>query len=270
MFVLTSARNAVRHLMLKEVPVRILARSARVEVRELPSRRSSSKMIPWLFAVHSLRLVRLDSHRDISQIEEKQISTDELVTMQFLEEWQPGYSFQAAESGSKPAEGGGEAAQLNLHLEETRFAWFGPLMMAWMIGGFAWLAKPDADGEFGRGVALKLLVFAGVPALIGAIAGGLHVLKERRQQGAERVAVQGYLREKKIDDLIRDLSVIGVKAGDDVRRYYGDDTIRFCEYTWGGKVWRSTSLWCQPPDGQPCPGRLNPKNPRDVKWGDEP
>jgi len=61
----------------------------------------------------------------------------------------------------------------------------------------------------------------------------------------------------------------GVNVENGIGQWLGE-SVSFCEYQYAGKTWRTTSLYCQPPEGQPCPGRLNPDNPRDVKWDREP
>jgi hypothetical protein len=81
--------------------------------------------------------------------------------------------------------------------------------------------------------------------------------------------VEGRSKDVKLVDALAEMAGRGVKAGEDVRKHFGDPdlTVWYCEFPWAGKVWRTRSLSSQ---GDTVAGRLNPGDPRDVKWGSEP
>jgi hypothetical protein len=73
-----------------------------------------------------------------------------------------------------------------------------------------------------------------------------------------------------VDEFLAELAPLGVEISSGVRPFLDTESFRFCEFYWDGKKRRAVSLWCQPPEGVPCPGRVNPASPRDVKWDKEP
>jgi hypothetical protein len=140
------------------------------------------------------------------------------------------------------------------------------------MGIIAWMAEPFIEGNDSGAMGIKVLTLAAFP--LGLMVFGItsSITKSREEKAAERVAVEGRRKEVPVTDLLAELAGMGVKTGDDVKNHFGDGerTVRYCEFAWAGKTWRTTSLSCQPPEGQTVAGRLNTGDPRDVKWGAEP
>ena len=254
-----TVRNAVMAVTQVKCTAQVLERAVRVEVRAVTTKRNPYQ---GLFAVTPLKFLRLDTHQTVSQTEERMITKDEFISLQFLDKWKPGSTLSVAVRS-------GEPATLNLEPSTAWLAVLGPGIAAWMFGCFAWLAKPVAEGRWGDRMGIKMPALAVLPILAAVVPLTLKFL-ENRQQPVERVPVEGRTRSVKIDELIPQVAALGGRAGEDVRRHFGEDSLSYCEYSYGGKTWRTTSLWCQPPEGEACPGLLNPNDPRDVKWGSEP
>ena len=96
---------------------------------------------------------------------------DELLTLQFLDKWDPAVTLAAA------------AAESGLELEPAN-PWLmllGPALGAWIFGTFAWMAKPFVEGGPPGGMGVKFLALAALPLGV-AIAGiGSNVLKDRTE-----------------------------------------------------------------------------------------
>lgn len=241
--------------------VRVLERTVQMDVRMVSSKKSSAVKRPFLFAAVQLRLERLDTHAGVNYTEEKQlVNTDEFVTHEFLDEWALGKPIPAVE----------RSGVLELNPENPWMAVLGLGLAAWMMGTFTWMIKPVIEGNSNDGMGIKLLALAVLP--LGAMVFGIgaSVVEGRQEKALQRAAVEGRRKEVSVPDLLTEFRGMGVKAGDDVKEHFGDGerTVQYCEFTWSGKTWRTKS--CQPPEGQTVAGRLNPGDPRDVKWGREP
>ena len=236
--------------------LRVLDRTLQLEVREISGRRGKYKA---LYAVVDLRLERLDTRQVVNTTEERPVSKDEMVMHSFLDRWERGAALTAMERDGK------------LEIDPPP-AWLPALALSigmCMFGAFAWMVKPFAEGVRERGMGVKFLVLALFPLGAAAWGIGMNVMKDRAEQTLRRVPVEGRGKSTPTGEFMAELAGMGVKAGEDVRKFIDSDSVSYCEYSWEGKTLRSVSLWCQPGDGDPCAGRLNPANPRDVKWGAE-
>jgi hypothetical protein len=246
-------------------PFEVAVESRRVNVVVRDVRESKSRrIVPRSYVEYRLALVRPDTGRTTEQTEQTWLSEAELVSLEFLDRYTPGTRLQVIEERDKPS-------TFDLEPGKRWFAVVGILFAAWMFGTFAWIVRPFATraDEPGGRIYLKFLSFA---ALLVAVVVFV-VLDDRRTKGGKesrpRVAVEGYSKRLTSEEFVADLRASGVDVEDRVAQRLGE-SVRFSEYEYGGRTWRTTSLDCQPPEGQPCPGRLNPDNPRDVKWGGEP
>jgi hypothetical protein len=243
-FAFFAAREAVSVLTRKPLQARVVSREVRVEGREMSGRRSKY----WaLFALAKLRLENLATREVITETLEEQISKEQLVELSFLDRSAPGTVLDP-----RPDNG-----------------WLPVLAFGigvWMFGVFAWMTKPFADGRGMDGVGVKFLALAVLPIGVAAFGIGQKVMKAALQ----REAVEGTRREVPVEEFFVELARIGVLVGPDIGRVLDPGAIDYCEYSWEGKKWRSASIWCQPPPGEKGEGRINPANPRDIKWGGEP
>lgn len=237
--------------------VRVADRAVRLEVRELSGRRGPYKE---LYGVADLRLERLDTRQVLNQTDERRVSKDELAALTFLDRWERGTIMTAVEREGK----------LDLDAPPAWLPALGLSIGMCMFGAFAWMVKGFAEGGRGSGMGVKFLVLALFPLGAAAWGIGMIVMKDRAEQTLRRVPVEGRGKSTPIGDFMGELAGMGVKAGEDVRKFIDTDAVSYCEYTWEGKTLRSVSLWCQPGEGEACAGRLNPGNPRDVKWAAEP
>lgn len=217
-----------------------------------------------LYGDYQLLFVRVDTGQTVKQTEQLLLSREELVSLEFLDRYAPGARLKAIEERN-----GSDA--LNLEPGNRWLGAVGVLFGAWMFGTFAWMVRPFATGteDPTKNIILKFLSFA---ALLVAVVTMVALLDQRTKGGKElrpRVAVGGFAKRLTGEEFVAGLRSVGVIVENGVCQWLGE-SVGFCEYQYAGKTWRTTSLYCQPPEGQPCPGRLNPENPRDVKWDREP
>lgn len=262
-FVLLAAWRTWRSALRSPFEVAVETRRVNVVVRDVRESKSR-RFVPRLYVEYRLVLVRPDTGRTTTQTDETWLSEEELVSLEFLDQYAPGTRLQAIEERDKPG-------ALDLEPGKRWFAVVGILFAAWMFGTFAWIARPFATGadDLDAGIYLKFLSLA---ALLVAVVVFVVLYDQRTKGGKEsrpRVAVEGYSKRLTSEEFVAGLRSSGVNVEDRVTQRLGE-SVRFSEYQYGGKTWRTTSLYCQPPEGQPCPGRLNPDNPRDVKWDGEP
>ena len=237
--------------------VRVSDRTVQVEVREVSGKRGKYKA---LFAVAQLRLERLDTRAAVTQTDERRITNEELVSLSFLDRWERGATLPAVEQNGA----------LELDPDSPWLAAMGFGILAFMMGAFAWITKPFAEGGNTVGMGKKMLVLGLFP--LGAMVFGIgsNVLKDKEEMALQRTGVEGKGKSTPTGEFLSGLSGLGVKAGEDVRTFLSSDDVQFCEFQWEGKTWRAVSSWCRTQDGEVTKGRLNPGNPRDVKWGEEP
>lgn len=222
----------------KPVEVRVIERTMRVEVREMSGKRGRYKT---LFAVANLRLERLDSHAVVTHKEEWPISKDAFVSLEFLDPLTPG-TVKAAE------ERDGQWAL------DPASPWLiaGVLgICAWLFGAFAWVSRSAVDGG---GMGLRILALAVIPVGVAAYGIGVNVMKEKAENALQRVPVDGRPKEILVSELVKELEAVSVKAGEDVRNFFGDaeEKVQYTEYFWQGKPLRAVSLWCQAPESGVC------------------
>lgn len=257
-------REAVRQWLRRPVAVRVVSREVRMEVRDVPTRRSPSRTMPWLFAVAQLRLTRVDGQGELTATVTSIVSRDEAVTLQFLDGTAPGTSHTARVTPGQPVEVDPPAAWQAL----------GALaILTYLLAAFAWLAWGGAaEGPVRPAMGWRIAALGVLP--FGAMAAALLNLQltQSREADLVRVPVEGRGQQVMAAQLMEELGKLGVTfAGPErVRAYLDESALRYCEYQWQGRAWRSASLWCQPPDDEVCAGRVNPANARDVKWGAEP
>jgi len=237
--------------------VRVSDRTVQVEVREVSGKRGKYKA---LFAVAQLRLERLDTRAAVTQTDERRITNEELVSLSFLDRWERGATLPAVEQNGA----------LELDPDSPWLAAMGFGILAFMMGAFAWITKPFAEGGNTVGMGKKMLVLGLFP--LGAMVFGIgsNVLKDKEEMALQRTGVEGKGKSTPTGEFLSGLSGLGVKAGEDVRTFLSSDDVQFCEFQWEGKTWLAVSSWCRTQDGEVTKGRLNPGNPRDVKWGEEP
>jgi hypothetical protein len=247
-FAFFAAKEAAAIWSRKPLQARIVSRDMRVEVREMSGQRSKYLA---LIAVADLRFENLATREQWQETREDMIPKESLISLAFLDQWRPGTVLDP-----RPDNG-----------------WLPVLAFGigvWMFGTFAWMTKPFAEGGGMDGIGVKFLALAVLPIGVAAFGINHKLSTERAEKALHREPVQGTRVTIPIDTLFTELASLGVKAGDDVRKFLNTDTLDYCEYTWDGKVWRSVSLWCQPPPGENCAGRVNPANPCDIKWANEP
>jgi hypothetical protein len=262
-FVLLAVWRLWRSALQRPFDVAVETRRVNVLLRNVRLSKPD-RTVTRLYGDYQLELVRTDTGRISTQTEKNPLSKEELVSLEFLDRYSPGTRLKAIEE----RDGSGT---LDLEPENRWFGVVGILFGAWMFGTFAWMARPFATGaeDPAKGIILKFLSFA---ALLVAVVVFVALLDQRTRSGKElqpRVAVEGFARRLTSEEFVAGLRSAGVNVEDRVAQWLGE-SVRFCEYQYGGKTWRTTSLYCQPPEDQPCPGRLNPDNPRDVKWDREP
>lgn len=238
----------------RTVELRVVDRTVRVDVRELRGKRGPYKV---LWAEAALTLERLDDRRVVRHTSGRSIAKDELIAMTFLDAWEPGAKVTGVE----------RAGVLEVEGVSSWGAAGGLAMGFWMFGTFAWMARPFALGEPGPSMGMRFLVMALIPISVGAWGVRDYL---QRQKDVPREAVEGRGVEDPAEKLWADLEARRVKVEEGGRAFVDLEKARYCRYEWAGKELRSTSLWCQPGEGETVPGRLNPANPRDVKWGAEP
>lgn len=257
-FAAQAARHGLRAAQTRRIQARVAARSIHLEVREVQLKKGKH---PFLFAVTRLELERLDNGRRVTHLVDRRITKDELATHEFLDQWAVGSTVPAAEAPGKPDE-------LTLAPRQDLGAAAGLMLGAWMFGVFAWFTHPFAWGAADpfKGAGWKVLATA---ALIVAVPAWLFWQEHRsRTVVVERAPVNGFGKRLSAEALVSEMKGLGLTVADNVAPWL-EDGARLCEYEYAGKTWRTASLWCQPPEGEACPGRLNPDNPRDVKWDRE-
>jgi hypothetical protein len=256
LFALLAMRELLRMRTQVPLEVRVAERKVRLEVREVSGKRSRYKAI---FAVAELRLERLDNGAVSRVAEEGPVAKDAVIDLSFLDAWERGKRRAAV-----LRDGGVELS------EGPRW---GPLVGLgigfWMFGTFAWMAKPFAEGKETSGVGLPFLALAVLP--IGVAAWGIasNRMEEAAAKAVQRVRMEGRGREVAWVDFRADLAGRGVDVKDEVAQLIDSDPVRYCEYEWQGKRWRSVGLYVQVREGEVYRGQINPANPRDVKWGEE-
>jgi hypothetical protein len=262
LFVCTALWQCRRSALQKPFEVTVRARDVDLLMREVRLSKPSRTVIRP-YADYTLTLLRTDCEEDVIQTEKLPLSKEELVSLEFLDRYAPNARLAAIEQ----RDGSGT---LDFEPGNRWFSVVGILFGAWMFGTFAWIVRPFAAGAENPlgGFVLKMLSFA---ALIVAVVVFVALLDRRSRSGAEshpRVSVEAFAREQTTEEFVACLRSAGVNVKDGVAQWLGE-SVRYCEYEYGGKTWRTTSLYCQPPEGRPWPGRLNPNNPRDVKWEGE-
>ncbi len=262
-FVVLALRQYRRSAIQSPFGVSVQSRAVDVLMREVRLSKPT-RTVMRLYADYHLAFLRMDNEQLVKQTEQYALPKEELVSLEFLDRYAPGARLTAIEQ----RDGSGT---LDLEPGKRWFAVVGILFGAWMFGTFAWITRPHATGaddSFG-GFALKMLSFA---ALLVAVVVFV-ILSDRSEKSkpgsGPRVQVEAYSRKLTTEEFLADLAAAGVNVKDGVAGELGD-TVRFSEFQYGGKTWRTTSPYCQPPEWRPCTGRLNPDNPRDVKWETEP
>jgi hypothetical protein len=263
LFVLLAGWQLWRSALQRPFEVAAEACRVRVLLRDVQLSKPRETVIR-LYVDYQLELIREDTGQTVIQTEQRRVSKEELVSLEFLDRYSTSTRLRAIEQ----RDGSGT---LNLEPENRWFGVVGVLFGAWMFGTFAWMVRPFATGaqDPTRGIVLKFLSFA---ALLVAVVVFVALLDQGTKSGKElrpRVAVEGFAKSLTSEEFVAGLRSAGVIVEDGVAQWLGE-SVSFCEYQYGGKTWRTTSLYCQPLEGQPCPGRLNPDNPRDVKWDREP
>lgn len=260
---------AISYFLLREVweireqkllQVRVVERTVQVDVRMVAAKKRSGVSYPFLFAAAQLRVERLDTHAVVDYTEEKRLDkTDELVTHEFLYNWEPGKTLPAVERGGV----------LKLNPEDPWRFVLALFTVGWMMGTIAWMVEPFINGNDRDPMGMKLLTLGALPFALILFGIGAGIAEEREQKAVKRVAVEGRRKEVSLGDFLAEIPGIGVRAGDDVKKHFGESarTVGYCEFAWAGKTWRAASFWCQGPEGVTVAGRLNPADPRDVKWG---
>ncbi len=238
----------------REVELRVVNRTVRVDVKELQGKRGKYKV---LWAEAALTLDRLDDRRVVRYTAERSISKEEMIAMSFLDAWEPGAKMTGIE----------RAGVLEVEANSSWWGAGGLAMGFWLFGTFAWMARPFALGQPGASMGMQFLVLALIPLAVGTWGVRDYL---QRQKDVPRVAVEGRGVEDPVEKLWGELEARGVKVEAGGRAFADLEKARYCRDEGAGKELRSTSLWCQPGEGETVPGRLNPKDPRDVKWGAEP
>lgn len=233
--------------------VRVLERSVKVEVREISGKRSRYKAI---FAVADLRLERLDTHAVITVTDEHLVPKDDLVSLAFLDAWEPGKQIPVALTGGKP----------ELNPPEPLAVVLGFGVGCWMFGVFAWMARPFAYGEQLTHVGLKFLALGLLPITAAAWGIWSNVRGQKAEEALQRVPVEVNVVAMTVGDFLADLHARGVRTTPEVAPFLGpaDSTLSFGEFTWEGKPMRNATVYMSP--GMTMRGRLNPANPRDIQW----
>ena len=256
LFALLAVREVIRVGTQKPLEVRVAERRVRLEVREVSGKRNRYKT---LYATAELQLKRLDTGEVVRLAEEGPTNKEAVIDLSFLDNWERGKRLAAADRGGK------------LELNPAP-VWLPVLALGigcWMFGTFAWMAKPFADGNDTSGPGLKFLALAVLPIGVAVWGVGSNLARERAEKAVERVAVTGRGREVAWVDFREDLAGRGVDVKDEVAQLIDSDPVRYCEYEWEGKRWRSVGLYVQVREGEVHRGQINPANPRDVKWGEE-
>jgi hypothetical protein len=255
-FAVLAAREVFRMGSRKPLEVRVAERTVRLEVRELSGKRNRYKA---LYATAELRLERLDTGGMVQVTEEGPTTKDAVVDLSFLDNWERGKRLAAVERDG------------NVKVSAEP-AWLPVLALGvgvWMFGTFAWMAKPFAEGNVTSGVGLKFLALAVLPIGVAVWGIGSNMTREKAEKAVRREAVEGRGREVGAKRFYEELKKHGVEVSGEVERFMDSDPVRYCEYGWEGKVWRSVSLTVQVAEGEAYRGQINPANPRDVKWGEE-
>ncbi|MCC6536936.1 MAG: hypothetical protein IT162_05265 [Bryobacterales bacterium] len=256
-------REAVLQWTRRPVAVRVASREMRMEVRDVPMRRSSRTM-PWLFAVARLRLARVDGRGELTATAEATVSHDEAVTLRFLDATAPGTMHTARMVPGQPVEVDPPEAWQALGA-------FG--LLTYLLGAFAWLACGGAsDRQVWPAMGWRFAALGLLPFGMMAVALINLQLAKSREAELVRVPVEGRGHQVTAAQLMEELGKLGVQISgpERVRAFLEGSSLRYCEYQWQGQPWRSASLWCQPAEGEVCAGRVNPATARDVKWGYEP
>lgn len=262
-FVMLALRYSWRTALQRPFEVSVASRSVDVLLREVRLSKPP-RTVNRLYADYHLTFLRKDTEQLVKQTEQYPLPQDELVSLKFLDQYAPGARLAAIER--RDGSGG-----LDLEPGKRWFSVVGILFGAWMFGTFAWIARPFATGAESPmdGFVLKMLSFAGLIVAVVVFVALLDRLEKGEPGRRPRVPVEAYSRTLTTGEFLADLIAAGVNVNDGIAERLGE-TVSFSEYRYGGKTWRTTSLSCQPPEGQPCPGLLNPDNPRDVKWQGEP
>lgn len=233
----------------RPVEARVVGRSVRVEVREVPAKRGKVK------SLYALADLKLDTGKVVSFAEERRISVEEFISHAFLDQWEVGAVREAAEMGG--------VLELDPAPAWVPVAGFG--LCALLFGTFAWMARPFAYGERFERIGVTFLVLALFP--IGAAGFGIWMNMQKAKVG--RTVVMGKGREMRFGDFLAELAGMGVVVSGDVGAFVDKEKVQFCEFPWEGKVVRSVSLYCQKGEGEACEARVNTGDVRDVKWGEE-
>ena len=262
-FVLLAAWQLKRSALQRPFEVAVESRRVSVVLRNV-SVSNPRRTVTRLYGDYQLAFIRADTGQTVMQTVQHTLSKEELVSLEFLDRYPPGARIKAIE------ERDGSGA-LDLEPGKRWFGVVGVLFGAWLFATFAWMARPFAVGaEYPDGS--MVLKFLSLAVLLVAVVVYVVLLDQQTKSGKEsqsRVAVEGFAKRLASEELVADLRAAGATVDDGIIQWLGE-SVRFSEYQYGGKTWRTTSLYCQPPEGQPCPGRLNPDNPRDVKWDQEP
>ena len=262
LFALLMLSSLIRALRSRDIEITVASCAFTLEVKEVQVRNSPADR---LFVTWDVLLEDRRTGRRVTQTFDKLLKADEFTTREFLEAYSPGSVKKASVDSHK---------QDSFDLTPA-YRWLLPQVFfcgAWLFGVFAWLVHPlIEEGNPFDGVAKKILAMVGlvvVAASFGMRSSQKWPFADRKGNAPIRVPVQGFSKTRPVAQELAELKAMNVKLKNEpgILKYLGEN-IHFCEYEYGGKAWRTTSLYCQPPPDEPCPGRLNPANPRDVEWG---
>lgn len=263
-FGLATVGALVQALRTDEVDVMVAARTVTLDFKPLEFRRGQQLR---LVAIWDVALEDRKTGRRAVQTYEEILDSDDFASYKFLDAYQPGSLRRAAVAPDDPG-------RFDLDPSQRWSRPFGLLIAAWMFGVFAWFIHPMVrNRDPGDGIFKKFLAMAGLivfAVVLGVVAKRKDATGTTAKVGGQRAPVQGFIKTQPISLALAGLRGRGVQMRNEpgIAKYVGD--LRFCEYMFGGKAWRSTSLYCQPPENEACPGTVDPANPRDVKWKDEP
>ena len=240
-----------RGMAQSEPPAKVVAREAEIWLEELNYRRNSRK---YRSLTCTEKLTLESEGKTFPQTVKRSLAPDTFFTGAFLDTYRPGTKLRMPVDAVEPW---------------PVVVGMGALFL--VFGWFAWILWPLARGRNPMdGVGVK---FAAMGLAMIACVGGALYWKYR--QGEIRklipwVEVSGLLRQIPLDEAIRELESEGVRFRPDVKPFFARRTVYFCEYEYGGRKWRSQSLFCQGTEGERVPARVNPANPRDVLWPGQP
>ena len=156
---------------------------------------------------------------------------------------------------------------------ETGGAWkkaLGLGVLVLFLGWFAWILWPLVRGrDVGQGIGWKFTA-AGV-VMIASVGFALYYQNRERviAQQIRRDPVSGTVKSIPLAQAIAELESSGVKLAAEAKSIFSDP-VWYCEYEYAGRRWRAQSTWCQGTEGDRIEGRVNPADPRDVRWANQP